>query len=116
MAVENDTQETLPTFTLSAAVTDEDGDMTSYTMLIEFDAQLDDELSDEAFDFDISGTVSEDSCNVSEFDIGTRIFYQRRSTGLGDHMNGTLQSLMRQECVQRQEWLFVQHQMQKVKV
>ena len=64
----------LPTFTLSAAVTDEDGDMTSYTMLIEFDAQLDDELSDEAFDFDISGTVSEDSCNVSEADIGTRIF------------------------------------------
>ena len=74
LATENDTQETLPTFTLSASVTDEDGDMTSYKMLIEFDDQMDNELSDDAFDFDISGTVSEDSCNVSEADIGTRIF------------------------------------------
>ena len=45
--------------------TDDDGDLTSYTMLIEFDAQIDDELSEDAVDLDVSGTISEDSCNVS---------------------------------------------------
>ena len=74
LVVENDSQENLPTFTLNVATTDDDGDLTSYTMLIEFDAQIDDVLSEDAVDLDVSGTISEDSCNVSEADIGTRIF------------------------------------------
>ena len=74
LAVENDTQETLPTFTLNVGFTDDDGDFTSYTMLIEFDPIIDDTLSEGAIDLDVSGTISEDSCNVSEADVGTRIF------------------------------------------
>ena len=71
---DSETQELLPVFSLDVAVTDDDGDMTSYSMLIEFDAQIDNELSEDAFQFDTSGTVSEDSCNISETDITTRIF------------------------------------------
>ena len=53
LVVENDSQENLPTFTLNVATTDDDGDLTSYTMLIEFDAQIDDELSEDAVDLDV---------------------------------------------------------------
>ena len=77
LAVYEQSQAYLPTFTISASVLDEDGDFTSYQMLVKFDSDLDGELGEDAVELGtISSTLSDDLCDVSEADVGTKIYIQ----------------------------------------
>ena len=66
----------LPTFTIRAQVTDADADFTSYSMLISFDRDIDNALSETAEDLTVTGSLSSTECSVSEADIGATIFLQ----------------------------------------
>ena len=70
-------QANLPTFTISAFVSDEDGDFTSYQMLVKFDSDLDGELGEDAVELGtISGTLNDELCNTTTADVGTKIYIQ----------------------------------------
>ena len=66
----------LPTFTVRAQVTDEDADLTSYTMIIKFDNVLDNALDENAEELTISGSMSSTACSVDEGNIGASIYLQ----------------------------------------
>ena len=66
----------LPTFTIRAKISDEDADITSYTMLIEFDDVIDNSLDDHAQDLTITGTLGSNACSVSQGDIGASVYLQ----------------------------------------
>jgi hypothetical protein len=66
-----------PTFTITASVFDQDGDLTAYSMLVDFDQSPDGELDSSADSFPaITGTLSSGVCDVSQADIGARLFLQ----------------------------------------
>ena len=63
------------TFTLSASVFDQDGDLTAYSMLVDFDMVADGVQAEDADSFPaITGTLSSGVCDVSQADIGARLF------------------------------------------
>ena len=63
-----------PTFSLIADVTDEDGDLTSYSMLVDYDEEEDDEVAEDAWSFDLNSGVSGDICSITEVQLKGRIF------------------------------------------
>ena len=75
MRLDEDVGQTLPTITFSVNYTDEDADMTSYDMLIEFDTSIDNALDADALRLGrISGATSTTPCSVSRGDIGVTVF------------------------------------------
>ena len=66
----------LPTFTVRALVTDEDADLTSYTMIIKFDDVIDNALDESAEELTISGSMGSDACSVDDGNIGASIYLQ----------------------------------------
>jgi hypothetical protein len=63
----------LPTFTISLHATDEDKDLTGYTMQIKFDQIPDGELESDALELSVAGALQGELCGVPEADIGARI-------------------------------------------
>jgi hypothetical protein len=66
----------LPTFTIRASITDEDADLTSYSMLIEFDTEQDNALAEDAQELTVTGSLGSNACSVSQGDIGASIYLQ----------------------------------------
>ena len=77
MVLENDLGIELPTLTIYAQVVDDDGDLTSYNMLVEFDDVADGELSEDAPDpFSLSGSIDGESCTIGEATLGAQLKLQ----------------------------------------
>ena len=66
----------LPTFTIRAQISDEDADLTSYSMLIEFDTELDNALGDDAQELTVQGSLGSNACSISSADIGASVYLQ----------------------------------------
>jgi hypothetical protein len=69
-----DEGEDLPTITIQAHVTDEDEDLTAYTMLVKFDQVVDGLVGDDAEEISVSGALQGELCAVPEADIGVRLY------------------------------------------
>ena len=75
MQFDEDEGRDLPTLSFYVNVTDEDADMTSYDMLVEFDTSIDNALDADALRLgSISGALSTTPCSVSRGDIGVTVF------------------------------------------
>ena len=66
----------LPTFTIRANISDEDADLTSYTMLIEFDTELDNALGADSQELTVTGSLGSNPCSISSADIGASVYLQ----------------------------------------
>ena len=69
----NDGEE-FPLINISVRVTDPDGDLTSYTMQLQVDDQIDGVVSTGARSYDLSGTPSDGICDTDESNIGIDFF------------------------------------------
>jgi hypothetical protein len=67
----------LPTFTLYVNATDEDGDLTFYQLLVDIDPQLNGVKDSDAVELSpVSGSLSDQTCDVSEANVGYTIYLQ----------------------------------------
>lgn len=65
----------LPTFSIRANVTDEDGDITYYQMFVDYDANLDQDKDDNAESLrPAEGSLSNEQCGIDEANIGVTIY------------------------------------------
>ncbi len=67
----------LPTFTLYVNATDEDADLTHYEVFVEFDNQLNGVKDSDAVELSpVSGSLGDNTCDVSEVNVGSMIYLQ----------------------------------------
>ena len=85
----------LPTITIMSHVTDEDEDLTGYSILVKFDDGIDGVLSDDAEELSVSGALQGELCAVPEADIGVRLYLRGGPHFQVPLMNGTSRPLMR---------------------
>ena len=70
---END-GEILPVVNINIRVTDPDGDLTSYELTIEVDAEMDGVVSQNARSYELSGETSDGICDTDESNLGIDLY------------------------------------------
>jgi len=74
MEYESDEGTDLPTFSLISDVRDEDGDLTGYSMIIDFDEVLDEDIDADASSVLLNSAINGDPCTITEAQLKGKIF------------------------------------------